>query len=210
MNLGNRLYELRKKNNLTQDEVAEKLNVSRQTISKWETNQSQPDFDKILPICEIYAISTDELLTGIKEEKSVSLKNDKSQGRKTAIIVSSSVFLYFLAVIWVIIADFISLNESILVSIFLLIIAIGTVFLVYHFVSTEKIQNKEEKEKMKKQKEEIEKYDGLVALIFTFIYLLVSFLTQAWYITWLLWIVFAIVIEIIHILIGLKGGKNGK
>ena len=53
MNLGEKLFELRKAKNLTQDEVAEKLNVTRQTISKWETNQSAPDFDKIVPLCEI-------------------------------------------------------------------------------------------------------------------------------------------------------------
>ena len=62
MNLGEKLFELRKKKNLTQDEVAEKLNVTRQTVSKWETNQSTPDFDKIIPLCELYEISTDELL----------------------------------------------------------------------------------------------------------------------------------------------------
>ena len=47
MNIGEKLYELRKEKNLSQEEVAEKLNVSRQTVSKWETNQTTPDFDKI-------------------------------------------------------------------------------------------------------------------------------------------------------------------
>lgn len=56
MNLWERLFELRKIKNLTQDEVAEKLNVTRQTVSKLETNQSTPDFDKILPLCELYDI----------------------------------------------------------------------------------------------------------------------------------------------------------
>ena len=67
-NLGERLFELRKTKNLSQEEVAEKLNVTRQTVSKWETNQSTPDFDKIIPLCELFEISTDELLTGIKKE----------------------------------------------------------------------------------------------------------------------------------------------
>ena len=64
MNLGEKLFELRKEKNLSQEVVAEKLNVTRQTVSKWETNQSTPDFDKILPICELYGISTEELLKG--------------------------------------------------------------------------------------------------------------------------------------------------
>ena len=69
MNLGERLFELRKAKSLTQDEVAEKLNVTRQTVSKWETNQSTPDFDKIVPISELFEIGVEELLTGKKEEK---------------------------------------------------------------------------------------------------------------------------------------------
>ena len=69
MSLGERLYELRKKKGLSQEEVAEKLNVTRQSVSKWETDESKPDFDKIVPICELYEITTNELLSGTKEEK---------------------------------------------------------------------------------------------------------------------------------------------
>ena len=69
MDLGKNLYNLRKNKNLSQEEVAEKLNVTRQTISKWETNESKPDFDKILPICELFNITTEELLIGINTEK---------------------------------------------------------------------------------------------------------------------------------------------
>ena len=68
MNLGEKLFELRRTKNLTQDDVAEKLNVTRQTVSKWETNQSTPDFDKILPLCELYGISPNELLKGESKE----------------------------------------------------------------------------------------------------------------------------------------------
>lgn len=68
MNLGQRLIELRKAKHLSQEEVAEKLNVTRQTISKWETNQSSPEFDKILPLCELFEISTDQLITGKKNK----------------------------------------------------------------------------------------------------------------------------------------------
>ena len=68
MDLGQKLLELRKSKQYSQEEVAFKLNVSRQTISKWETNQSTPDFDKIAPLCELYGITADELLTGKKVE----------------------------------------------------------------------------------------------------------------------------------------------
>ena len=68
MKLGERLYNYRRKKGLSQEDVAAKLNVTRQTVSKWETDQTLPDLDKIELICELFEISTDELLKGKKEE----------------------------------------------------------------------------------------------------------------------------------------------
>ena len=67
MTIGDRLLKLRKERNLSQEDLANELDVSRQTISKWETNQSMPDFDKIVPLCKYFGITTDELLTGDKD-----------------------------------------------------------------------------------------------------------------------------------------------
>ena len=74
--LGEKLIKLRKEKNLSQEEAANILNVSRQTISKWETDMSTPDFDKIVPICELYGISTEELLKGESKPK-VEIKIDE-------------------------------------------------------------------------------------------------------------------------------------
>ena len=60
MSLGQRLMKLRKEKHLSQEEVADQLNVTRQSVSKWETDQSTPDFDKILPICELFGITTEK------------------------------------------------------------------------------------------------------------------------------------------------------
>ena len=90
MNLGERLFELRKEKNMTQDEVAEKLNVTRQTVSKWETNQSTPDFDKIVPLCELYGISPNELLTGEKQEQE---KVNNEDGDKFNLMKLKNIFL---------------------------------------------------------------------------------------------------------------------
>ncbi|MBQ9643764.1 MAG: helix-turn-helix transcriptional regulator [Lachnospiraceae bacterium] len=62
MILADKLIELRKKNGWSQEEVAEKLDVSRQTISKWEGAQSIPDMNRILKLSEIFGVSTDYLL----------------------------------------------------------------------------------------------------------------------------------------------------
>ena len=64
----NRLYELRKKHNLSQEELAEKLGVSRQAVSKWERSEASPDTDNLIALAKLYGLSIDELIYGEKEE----------------------------------------------------------------------------------------------------------------------------------------------
>lgn len=64
MEFNNRLYELRKQRGLSQEELANKLNVSRQTISKWEVGDSTPDMEKLIAIGDLFHISLDELVSG--------------------------------------------------------------------------------------------------------------------------------------------------
>lgn len=68
MILADKIMELRKKNGWSQEELAGKLNVSRQSVSKWESAMSVPDLDKILQLSEIFEVSTDYLLKDDKEE----------------------------------------------------------------------------------------------------------------------------------------------
>ena len=62
MTIGEKITKLRTTTGISQEEMAEKLNVSRQSISKWEMGQALPQIDKVLLICEFFGISTDELL----------------------------------------------------------------------------------------------------------------------------------------------------
>ena len=64
MTLGERLLEYRTNLKMSQDTLAERVGVTRQTVSKWETDQSTPEFNKILPICEVFGITTGELKRG--------------------------------------------------------------------------------------------------------------------------------------------------
>ena len=64
MDLGERIQEQRKKQNFTQDQLAEKLDVSRQAVSKWESGQSVPDVDKIVEMSGLFDVTTDYLLKG--------------------------------------------------------------------------------------------------------------------------------------------------
>lgn len=65
----NRLYELRKKHGLSQEELAEKLGVSRQAVSKWERSEASPDTDNLISLAKIYGLTLDELVFGQRQEE---------------------------------------------------------------------------------------------------------------------------------------------
>ena len=62
--IGERIYDLRNRNNMSQGNLADKLDVSRQTISKWENNICLPEAEKLLQLSEIFGVSTDYILKG--------------------------------------------------------------------------------------------------------------------------------------------------
>ena len=66
MNLCENIYRLRSERAMTQDELAELLDVSRQSVSKWETGTSIPELDKLMKMCDIFGVSLD-VLTGRAE-----------------------------------------------------------------------------------------------------------------------------------------------
>ena len=61
MELGKQIYELRKKANLSQEQLAEKVGVSRQTISKWELGETAPDIKQAQVLSQVFSVSLDEL-----------------------------------------------------------------------------------------------------------------------------------------------------
>ncbi|MBP3460155.1 MAG: helix-turn-helix transcriptional regulator [Lachnospiraceae bacterium] len=68
MTLAEKISLLRRQKGWSQEELAEKMDISRQSVSKWESGQSIPDLDKIIKISDIFAVSTDYLLKEDKEE----------------------------------------------------------------------------------------------------------------------------------------------
>jgi len=60
--IANRLVQLRKQNNLSQEELASKIGISRQAVSKWERAEASPDTDNLILLAKLYNISLDELL----------------------------------------------------------------------------------------------------------------------------------------------------
>ena len=197
MSLGERLLDLRKKKGLSQEEIAGLLDVSRQTVSKWETDQSTPDFDKIIPICNLYEIDANELLTG--EKSSVKVPSDN---RKSAKTISLSIVLYILSTVWIIFATA-TLNKPILgVCVFLIIIALATGLLIYNV-----ILNKKEKKQKTREEKLVSQINEIITIFILVIYFIVSFTTMAWHITWILFIINVLIEEIVKLIFSLKGGK---
>jgi transcriptional regulator with XRE-family HTH domain len=83
MHVGDKIQQLRKASGLSQEQLAEQLDVSRQSVSKWELNESVPDVRKIVMISELFSVSTDELLKENKSEESS--RNDESDKENSTI-----------------------------------------------------------------------------------------------------------------------------
>ncbi|MDE6739841.1 MAG: helix-turn-helix domain-containing protein, partial [Lachnospiraceae bacterium] len=62
MNLSKKIYEMRKAHGLSQEQLAEKLGVSRQSVSKWESGESIPELERLVEISKVFNVTTDYLL----------------------------------------------------------------------------------------------------------------------------------------------------
>ena len=206
MNIGEKLYELRKGKNLSQEEVADKLNVTRQTISKWETNQSTPDFDKIKPLCELYDITADELLTGEIKEKTEQPLNKQEIKKERANGIAAGVLFYFIALVWIMISvPVLFMNPILAAAIFILLCGIATYKIIYTCMVYKKEKTKEiEKNPI------IKRISNIIDILCFVIYMLVSFSTMAWHITWIIFIISALVKEIVKLIFEVKGENNEK
>ena len=82
--LGKRIAALRREKGMKQDELAEKMQVSPQAVSKWENDQTCPDISVLPTLAKLFGISVDELLTGKKEAETrvVSLDDDAEHKHK--------------------------------------------------------------------------------------------------------------------------------
>ena len=137
MSLGEKLLSLRKKKGLSQEEVADLLHVTRQTVSKWETDQSTPDFDKVVPICKLYDISTEELFgeVAVSEKEVINSSNDvvnyREYNQKKALYTTLAVMLYILSIVVIIFFSVVLRSPIVGVCVFFLVIAIATGMLIY-------------------------------------------------------------------------------
>ncbi|HIR48528.1 MAG TPA: helix-turn-helix transcriptional regulator [Candidatus Faecimonas gallistercoris] len=212
MSLGEKLLKLRKKKGLSQEEVADILHVTRQTVSKWETNQSMPDFDKVVPICNLYEISTEELFhDGVsvsKNEENIHIEDTISQQnyhRKKALFTTVAVTLYILSVVVIIFFSTVLRSPIVGICVFFLVIAVATGLLIYIEMMKPFLNEQTRKKVLTGEDRLYKQITSVLALLVLAIYLIVSILTMAWGITWILWIVYALLTEIIKLSFSLKG-----
>lgn len=117
MDFGKKMQELRKKNNLSQEDLAEKVGVARQTISKWELGETSPDLKQANILSEVFNVSIDSLLNN----KEVKVSSNKTNNR-----VVSKIGLFFIDVIIVLLSILLIglLVTLVIFSVSLLVIAI--------------------------------------------------------------------------------------
>ena len=204
MTIGERLLKLRKERNLSQEELANVLDVSRQTVSKWETDQSMPDFDKIIPLCNYFGITSDELLTGDSNIQEAKAKNVKSNFARN---IAIGVMLYIFAIISIILCAAQFDQPIVGVCIFFAFIAMGTGLLIYNgiYYSKESTEKKSEK-----QDSLVKQVTGIVDAIGVTIYLVVSFATMAWHITWIIFLIVGIINQIVKLIFTVTGSEEKK
>lgn len=66
MNIADRIQQLRKKKGISQEELADRIGISRQAVSKWESGQTMPDLEKVILLSEYFEVTTDYLLKGVE------------------------------------------------------------------------------------------------------------------------------------------------
>ena len=104
MNLAKNLQVLRKNKKITQEEVAERLGVSRQSVSKWETGEGYPEMDKLLLLSDWFGVSVDELLRGdLQKEEYQEAPIKRNEGfckliNQFSVAIAIGVFLILLGV----------------------------------------------------------------------------------------------------------------
>lgn len=111
MDFSEKLLTLRKANNMTQEQLAEKLDVSRQSVSKWEGGQAVPELDKIIALSAVFDVTTDSLLkpTEIddlsvktemleKQQQMMLVREQKNRRVFECVLCSMAVYMVFFAV----------------------------------------------------------------------------------------------------------------
>ena len=131
MAFSDNLQFIRAQAGVTQEQLAEQLDVSRQSVSKWESGASFPEMDTLLRICDLYDVNLDTLLRGSVEKSCVSdtARYDDHMNR-FSLQIALSVFAIIAGVALMILLSALGLPEMLAVALFMLILTISVVVMV--------------------------------------------------------------------------------
>ncbi len=102
MEIGNKILELRKQRNLSQEQLAEKMGVARQTISKWELGETSPDLEQSKKLSQIFDVSLDDLTNN--DIKNILIEKVNNTEKLTKIVINILKIILLVIIIFVIIA----------------------------------------------------------------------------------------------------------
>lgn len=103
MNLNERLIDLRKKRGLSQQEFAEKLNVTRQTVSKWESGATLPNGERLIQLSKLYGVTVEYLMNGTGEPPTLpesAQESAKPKKRKWGVAAAAVVALLLATILY--------------------------------------------------------------------------------------------------------------
>lgn len=125
MEIGQKLKDARIRSGLTQENVAESIDVSRQTIYNWENEKSYPDIMSVIKLSDLYSISLDDLLKGDKEmiEHLEESTNVVSSNKK---LITAIVIQILLIIVFVVLNVFMAENQYYLAGVFCLVLLSST------------------------------------------------------------------------------------
>lgn len=214
MTIGTKIQTLRKQHGLSQEQLAETLGVSRQAVSKWEAEQSVPDIDKIILICDYFGVTTDHILRNEdlscsqiaqstnaieNEEKKENTENKK----KSTILLAVAVMLYILCIVPIIL-----IQNTFGVVLMFVIIAVATGIIIYRSIFSSNNKSDEEEKKKEPENPTLKAVKSCVWAVAVIIYFVISFLSSAWYITWLVFPITGAITDVIEACFDLKGGDD--
>lgn len=103
MRVGKRISELRRKQGLTQEQLAELLGTTRQAVSKWESEKSNPDLDYVIHMGTLFQVSMDELLLGVQPNTVHAQRIETEGTRKPDPSKRSRIIFYVMAIVGILI-----------------------------------------------------------------------------------------------------------
>ncbi len=203
MSINEKIYNLRKKKNISQEALANVLNVSRQTISKWETGESNPDFDKIVPLCNYFGISTDELLKGSPNNLEQEIVIEKKKNK--ALTISLCIFIFVIMMVLVLIFDEVFKNDTLtgLTS----IIGFGAIAIILvNYFCSRPISEKRNKISFNSEKRRL--INSIINMLTILVYLGISFIFDSWAYSWIIFIVGILIRKVVELIIMLGENNN--